>query len=116
MIIMPPKKIKIVDVVDKEIESDAYTITNHEVKESGLPAENPPPETTEETTAIDKEKDEGTPEEVSINTTTSEPTKQIREQQLVRCAKCQKRVTAKTLKYTHSLKRGEVQNEDLRNL
>ena len=48
---MPPK-IKIVDVVDKEIKNDdAYTITNNEVEESKLPTENPTSETTEETTA-----------------------------------------------------------------
>ena len=44
---MPPKnKIKIVDVVDKELENDAYTITNHAVKESELSAENLTSETT----------------------------------------------------------------------
>ena len=100
-------KIKIVDVVDKEVKSDdAYTITNDEVKESELPTENEPPETTEETTAIIQEKDEGTPEEVSTDTTTIGPTKKIREQHLVQCAKCQKWVTEKTMKYTHSSKCG----------
>ena len=44
-------------MVDKEVESDAYTITNDEVKECGLPTENEPVETTEETTAIIQEKD-----------------------------------------------------------
>ena len=101
-------KIKIVDVVDKEVKNDAYTITNNEVEESKLPVENEPLETTEETTTIVEEKDERTPEEISINTTTSEPTKQIRNQELVQCAKCGKYVTEKTLKYTHSLKCGLV--------
>ena len=47
---MPPKnKIKIVDVVDKEVKNDdAYTITNNEVEESKLPVENEPLETTED--------------------------------------------------------------------
>lgn len=104
---MPPKnKIKIVDVVDKEVKSDdAYTITNDEVKESELPTENEPLETTEETTAIIQEKDEGTPEKVSTDTATTE-SKQIRQQELVKCEKCGKYVTPKTLKYTHSLKCG----------
>ena len=102
-----PAKIKIVDVVDKEVKNDdAYTITNDEVKESELSVENEPLETTEETTANVQEKDEGTPEKVSTDTTTAEPTKKIREQQLVKCEKCGKYVTPKTLKYTHSLKCG----------
>ena len=72
--IMP--KIKIVDVVDKDVKSDdAYTITNDALKESELPTENEPLETTEETTAIVEEKDEGTPEKVSTDTTAPEPTK-----------------------------------------
>ena len=103
---MPPK-IKIVDVVDKEIESDAYTIANDEVKECGLPTENEQLETTNETTAIVKEKHETTPEEISTNTTTTEPATQIRNQELVQCEKCNKFVTPKTLKYTHGLKCGE---------
>ena len=69
---MPPK-IKIVDV----IENDAYTITNDEVKESELPVENEPPETTEETTAIIPEKIEGTPEEISKDTPVAVPTKKL---------------------------------------
>ena len=108
---MPPKKniIKIVDVDDKEIKNDnEYAITVDEVKESELPTENQPSETTEETTAIIQEKDEGTPEEVSKDTDASEPTKKIREQQLVQCQKCGKFVTPKTLKYTHGLKCGEI--------
>ena len=103
---MPPK-FKIVDVVDKEVKNDDdYTITNDEVKESELPVENLLPETTEETTANIEEKDEGTPEEVSTDTTAPEPTKKIRNQELVKCKKCCKFVTVKTLKYTHSLKCG----------
>ena len=108
---MSPKKsnIKIVDVSDKEVKNDdEYAITVDEVKESELPTENEPPETTEETTAIIQEKDEGTREEVSENTTTAEPTKKIREQQLVQCQKCGKFVTPKTLKYTHGIKCGEI--------
>jgi Zn finger protein HypA/HybF involved in hydrogenase expression len=101
-----PAKIKIVDVVDKEVENDAYTITNNEVEESKLPVENEPLETTEETTAIIQEKTETTTEEVSTDTATTEPAKKIREQQLVKCEKCGKYVTPKTLKYTHSLKCG----------
>ena len=103
---MPPK-IKIVDVVDKEVKNDdEYAVTVDEVKESQLPTENEPLETTEETTAIIQKKDENEGEEVSKDTTTTEPTKKIREQQLVKCEKCGKFVTPKTLKYTHSLKCG----------
>ena len=102
---MPPK-IKIVDVVDKEVENDAYTITNDEIEKSELPTENATSETPEETTAVIEEKDEGTPKEVSTDTTAPEPTKKIRNQELVKCEKCGKFVTAKTLKYTHSLKCG----------
>ena len=104
---MPPKKnnIKIVDVDDKEVKNDdEYAVTVDEVKETGLSDKNEPPETTEETTAIIQEKDEGTPEEISKDTTTAEPTKKIREQQLVQCQKCGKFVTPKTLKYTHGKK------------
>ena len=113
-------KIKIVDVSDK---NDEYAVTVDEVKESELPAENTTSETTEETTAIIQKKDENEGEEVSKDTTTTElrgvrdttngivkddpsPTKKIREQQLVKCEKCGKFVTPKTLKYTHSLKCG----------
>ena len=77
---MPPKKnnIKIVDVDDKEVKNDdEYAITVDEVKETGLSDKNEPPETTEETTAIIQEKDEGTPEEISKDTTTAEPTKKL---------------------------------------
>ena len=73
---MPPKKIKIVDVVDKEVKhDDEYAVTVDEVEKSELPAENEPLETTQETTAIVEEKDETTPEEVSTDTTTTESTK-----------------------------------------
>ena len=64
-------KIKIIDVVDKEIKNDDYTITNDEVKESELPIENTTSETTEETTANIEKKDEGTTPEVSTDTTTT---------------------------------------------
>jgi len=101
-----PAKIKIVDVVDKEVKNDDdYTITNNEVEESKLPVENTTSEATEETTANVEEKDEGTPEQVSVDTSTTE-SKKIRQQELVKCEKCGKFVTAKTLKYTHSLKCG----------
>ena len=103
---MPPK-IKIVDLVDKEVESDAYTITVDAIQESEL-HENAPPETAVETKAIIQETDEGAPEEVSISITTSESTKKVRNQELVKCKKCRKLLTAKTFKYTHSLKCGEV--------
>ena len=70
---MPPPK-KIVDVVDKKVKNDdEYTITVDEIEKGELPTENEPLETTEETTAIIQEKDEGTPEEISTNTTTTEP-------------------------------------------
>jgi len=77
-----PAKIKIVDVVDKDVENDAYIVANIE------------------------EKDEGTTQEVTVDTATTEPTKKIRNQELVQCDKCKKWVTPKTLKYTHSLKCG----------
>ena len=75
---MPPKKnnIKIVDVDDKEIRNDdEYAVTVVEVEKAELPTENEPPETTEETTAITQEKNENAREEISENTTTTEPTK-----------------------------------------
>ena len=108
---MPPKKtkIKIVDVDDKEVKNDdEYAVTVDEVKESELPTENEPPETTEEATAIIQEKDENAREEISKDTDASEPTKKIREQQLIQCEKCKKWVTPKTLKYTHGIKCGEI--------
>ena len=108
---MPPKKtkIKIVDVDDKEVKNDdEYAVTVDEVKESELPTENEPPETTEEATAIIQEKDENAREEISKDTNASEPTKKIREQQLIQCEKCKKWVTPKTLKYTHGIKCGEI--------
>ena len=99
---MPPT-IKIVDVVDKEVKNDdEYAVAVDEIEKDELPVENEPLETTEETAAIVGEKDEGTPKEVSTDTATSEPTTKIRNQELVQCAKCQKWVTPKTLKYTHS--------------
>ena len=102
---MPPKnKIKIVDVVD--VKNEDYTITNDEIEKSELPAENEQLETAEETTSNTQEKYDSTPEEITTDTTTPESTKKIREQQLVKCEKCGKFVTPKTLKYTHSLKCG----------
>ena len=98
-------KIKIVDV-----ESDDYAVTVDALKENELPDKNEPFEAAEETTAIVQEKDEGTTEEVSIDTITAEPTKKIREQQLVQCEKCGKYVSEKTMKYTHHLKCGIVKN------
>ena len=68
-------KIKIVDVVDKDVENDAYAVTVDEVKENELPDKNEPFEAAEETTAIVEKKDEGTAEEVSLNTNVAEPTK-----------------------------------------
>ena len=102
-------KIKIVDVVDKDVKNDDdYAVTVDEVKEDELSSKNEPFEAAEETTAIVQEKDEGTAEEVSLNTNAAEPTKKIREQQLIQCEKCNKWVTPKTMKYTHHLKCGVV--------
>ena len=103
-------KIKIVDVVDKDVTSDDYAVTVDEVKENELPDKNEPFEAAEEAPAIAQEKDEAKTEEVSINTIASQPTKKIREQQLVQCEKCNKWVTPKTMKYTHHLKCGVVKN------
>ena len=102
---MPPK-IKIVDVGDKDFKNDEYAVTVDEIEKSELPTENDASEATEETTAIIQEKDAGTPEKNITDTTTAEPAKKMRNQELVQCAKCQKWVTPKTLKYTHSLKCG----------
>jgi len=103
-------KIKIVDVVDKDVTSDDYAVTVDEVKENELPDKNEPLEAAEEATAIVQEKDKGTTEEVSINTISAEPTKKIRTQELTQCEKCSKWVTLKTMKYTHHLKCGVVKN------
>ena len=113
---MPPKnRIKIVDVDDKELKNDdEYAITVDEVKEGELPIENGSFETTEETTTIIQEKNENAREEVSKDTAVAEPTKRIREQQLVQCEKCKKWVTPKTLKYTHGLKCGEIKKSRLK--
>ena len=63
--------------MDKGIKhDDDYTITVDEIKESELPVENEPLETTEEASAIIQEKDERPREEVSINAATSEQSKQ----------------------------------------
>ncbi len=80
-----PTKIKIVDVGDKDFENDEYLATVDDVKESELATENTASEKTEETTATIQEKDENEREEVSKDTTAPEPTKKIREQQLVKC-------------------------------
>ena len=102
-------KIKIVDVVDKEIKNDDdYAVTVDEVKENESPDKNEPFEAAEEATAIVEKKDEAKTAEISIDTDTAEPTKKIREQQLIQCEKCNKWVTPKTMKYTHHLKCGEV--------
>ena len=61
-------KIKIVDVVDKEVKNDEYTVTVDEIEKSELPTENTTSEATEETTPIIDEKDEGKAEEVSKDT------------------------------------------------
>ena len=104
-------KIKIVDVVDKDIKNDDdYAVTVDEVKENELPDKNESFEAAEETTAIAQEENEATTEKVSINTNAAEPTKKIREQQLIQCEKCNKWVTPKTMKYTHHLKCGVVKN------
>ena len=112
---MPRKsQIKIVDVVDKDVESDAYAITNDAVKEGELPAENEPSETAEEIGTIEEKTDEKletikeSQDEKTDNTEPIEPAKKIREQKLIKCEKCGKFVTAKTLKYTHGIKCGEV--------
>ena len=111
---MPPK-IKIVDVVDKDAEKDDnYAVTVDAVKESELPDKNEPYETTEEIGTIKTKTDEKleaikeSKEEQTDNTTAIDPTKKIRNQELVKCEKCGKFVTAKTLKYTHGIKCGEV--------
>ena len=102
-------KIKIVDVVDKDVKNDDdYAVTVDEIEKNEIPDKNEPFEAAEEATAIVEEKDEGTAEEVSLNTNAAEPTKKIREQQLIQCEKCNKWVTPKTMKYTHHLKCGLV--------
>ena len=103
-------KIKIVDVVDKDVKNDDYAVTVDEIEKNELRDKNEPFEAAEEATAIVEKKDEAKTEEVSINTIASEPTKKIREQQLIQCEKCNKWVTPKTMKYTHHLKCGVVKN------
>ena len=113
---MPPKnKIKIVDVVDKDAEKDDnYAVTVDAVKEGELSDKNEQPEKTEEIRTTDEKTDEKlktikeSKEEQTSNTSSTDPTKQIREQNLIKCTKCGKFVTEKTMKYTHSLKCGEV--------
>ena len=104
-------KIKIVDVVDKDVKNDDdYAATVVEIEENVLPSKNEPFEAAEEATTIVPEKDEGPAEEVSIDTIAAEPTKKIRNQELIKCEKCNKWVTPKTMKYTHHLKCGIVKN------
>ena len=76
-------KIKIVDVVDKDVENDDdYAVTVDEVKENELLGKDEQFEAAEEATAIVEEKDEGTAKEVSINTIATEPTKKNRESRI----------------------------------
>jgi hypothetical protein len=120
-------KIKIVDVVDKDVKSDAYAATVDEIEENVLPDKNEQFEAAEEAPSIAQEKYEGATEEVSIDTVAAElrgvknapdgidgvdpsPTKKIRNQELIQCEKCNKWVTPKTMKYTHHLKCGIVKN------
>ena len=89
-------------MVDKELENDDdYALAVDEVEKSELLAENEPLETSEETTTINEEKHETTPEEISINTITSESVTKKRNQELVKCETCGTFVTANTLEYTH---------------
>ena len=95
----PPKKIKIVDVVDKEVKiDDEYAVTVDELEKRELPAENEPLETAEETITIVEEKVEGTPGEVRTDSIAAESTQQIRNQTFIKCEKCGKFVTAKNIK------------------
>ena len=100
---MTKKKIKVVDVVDNDKKDDEYTvivdeITSNEVSDDKVESVK---ENTDEKLETIKEEQE---EKTSI-TEVSEPiesTKKIREQELVKCNKCNKWVTPKTMKYTHS--------------
>ena len=109
------QKIKIVDVVDKDAEKDDnYDVTVVAVKENQLSNKNEPSETAEEIGTIEEKTDEKletikeSQDEKTDNTVPIEPAKKIREQKLIKCEKCGKFVTAKTLKYTHGIKCGEV--------
>ena len=110
---MPPK-IKIVDVVDKDVENDAYANTNDEIEKSELPAENEPSETNEKLETIEEKTNEKLEtikecqDEKTDYTEPIEQTKKIREQKLIKCIICGKFVTEKTMKYTHSIKCGQV--------
>ena len=77
-------------------------------KESELSVEDEPFETTEETPAIVEEKDERTAQQNCTDTTASELATKIREQELIKCEKCGKFVTATTLTYTHCFKCGGI--------
>ena len=101
---MTKKKIKVVDVVDvvdnDKTDDDAYTVIVDEIKVSNDEVDSVKPYPDEKLEAIKEEQEE----ETSI-TEVSEPiesTKKIREQELVKCDKCNKWVTPKTMLYTHN--------------
>ena len=102
---MTKKKIKVVDVVDvvDKTDDDAYTVIVDEIntnKVEGDEVESVKQNTDEKLEAIKEE-----PEEETSITEVSEPiesTKKIREQGLVKCDKCNKWVTPKTMLYTHN--------------
>ena len=95
---MAKKKIIVVDVDIAEPSNDTDIVTVDNNKETAS-------DTPEETDT----KDENiTEKDIKYEDITEEVKEKTREQTLVKCEKCNKFVTAKTLRYTHGAKCGEV--------
>ena len=109
---MGKKKIIVVDVVDTNNDNDSVTIDDNQKTTPDTPDPEVPiiPETANITDTKDeyiKEKDIKY-EDINSDVKEIENEKKTREQILIKCEKCNKFVTAKTLRYTHGVKCGEV--------
>ena len=99
---MPRKKIKVLDIVPENNENEPVNDEVEAVNESEQIAETEPQsdEKVEETTEVQAEPQEAEITETPTEFKEEEP-ENVRVQELVECPKCGKKLTAKTLKYSH---------------
>ena len=103
---MPPKKVKVVDVItndndnDNDVDNDENTVEDQpeviEANTEELAIATPTIDTIPE-----QQESESTEEEAQSTVIGPPEEKNVRINELVECTKCGKKMTKKTLKYTH---------------
>ena len=103
---MTKKKIKVIDIVDNDKKDDDYTVIVDEINANEVcDAIGPVSDNDIEITTNEE------PQLENVMPVVLDDTTKIRQHKLVKCEKCNKWVTEKTMKYTHSKTCGDVKKK-----